>query len=548
MWVGRMPGAEAAGLRRGGSLGRFGGCVAAVVVAVLGLPGAALAASAQTFVYTGSEQTYTVPAGVTEVNITAVGAQGGGGCMTVRGGRGGQISADFAVTPGENLYVEVGGRGGLVPGICQYGGTTAGRNGGGTGGPIGGGGGGGASDVRTLPLAGSGTLSSRMIVAGGGGGGGTPALGGDAGSQGADGSGGLGGGAGTVSGPGAAGTPIGSGCGRGNSTAGGLGTGGTGGGANTTTKGGGGGGGGYYGGGGGGACIGQTTTGGGGGGGSSYVAPSAMNATAAVPTSQASSVTITPVTALVLRPAAGLLFPGTQAEQTVSAPQTLTVQNTGGGTIHISGVTFSGADPQDFAVSANTCLGPLATGATCTVGVTFAPQGQGARDATLSLASDDVAGPASVPVSGTGGPPLAHPAGTPGTGGTSKVERVTCTTVTKRIKRAGREKTRRVKVITHVCRTKVLSGTVTLPSTATGERASISRGRLVYASGIGVSIGTGRWQLTLTDVHPLRPGRYTLTLVRRRGHRTITTRLRVTIARAHRPRRGLPPGVSDRAS
>jgi hypothetical protein len=110
----------------------------------------------------------------------------------------------------------------------------------------------------------------------------------------------------------------------------------------------------------------------------------------------------------------------------------------------------------------------------------------------------------------------------------SEVDLVTCTTVTKTLKRTVRQKTRRVKVTKHVCRAKVVFGTVGPAST--GERASISRGHLMYASGTGVSTGAGGWKLTLTGSRPLRPGGYTLTLVRRRGHRTMTTRVRVTIA------------------
>jgi len=72
----------------------------------LGLAGAALAAGpgSQTFSYTGSEQTYTVPAGVTAVNVTAVGAPGGAG-LTAGGGAGGlgadgaQVTGTLAVTP-----------------------------------------------------------------------------------------------------------------------------------------------------------------------------------------------------------------------------------------------------------------------------------------------------------------------------------------------------------------------------------------------------------------------------------------------------------------
>ncbi len=109
----------------------------------------------QTFSYTGSVQTYTVPAGVTSLTIEAWGAEGYG-----NEGEGGYVSADLAVTAGEVLEIYVGGEG-----I----GTTSGYNGGGQGGSSThgqGGSGGGASDVRR----GAYTLNDRIIVAGGGGG------------------------------------------------------------------------------------------------------------------------------------------------------------------------------------------------------------------------------------------------------------------------------------------------------------------------------------------------------------------------------------------
>ena len=59
-----------------------------------------------TFSYTGAMQTYTVPAGVTSIQIEAFGAQGGG----VFGGNGGQAIAEVPVTPGATLEVYVGGQ------------------------------------------------------------------------------------------------------------------------------------------------------------------------------------------------------------------------------------------------------------------------------------------------------------------------------------------------------------------------------------------------------------------------------------------------------
>src|SRR5689334_4671620 len=137
------------------------------------MPGVALGAS-RTFSYTGAEQTYTVPDGVTTLFVTATGARGGGPTTgtSLLPGEGAVAMGKISVTPGETLYVEVGGAGSVPQG---------GFNGGGNGGDLGyisESGGGGASDVRRVSRSQTGSLDSRLIVAGGGGGSGYPASGG----------------------------------------------------------------------------------------------------------------------------------------------------------------------------------------------------------------------------------------------------------------------------------------------------------------------------------------------------------------------------------
>jgi PKD repeat protein len=118
-------------------------------------------ASKDTFLFTGSAQTFTVPAGITSINVELFGAQGGNGVNTNPGGRGGSVSAILSVTPGEVLQVNVGG-------------TTSNWQGGWNGGGNANSsysqsrGGGGASDIRSGGTA----LTNRIITAGGGGGGG----------------------------------------------------------------------------------------------------------------------------------------------------------------------------------------------------------------------------------------------------------------------------------------------------------------------------------------------------------------------------------------
>ncbi len=253
--------------------------------------------------YTGSIQKWVVPGCVTSVTLQVYGAQGSNGLgpntrtfptasAGGAGGFGGEAIGVLAVTPGDTLYVYVGGQTGW-----NGGGDT------GTGYGLEGGFGGGASDVRYHGT----TLADRVIVAGGGGGGGaggsnslcgpgTPGPGGAGGTGGI----GTGGDTGTESCNGSCptqgdggkgGTLIAGGIGGSGGTGlytgingfnGTLGIGGQAGGTNypsppywvDATGIGGGGGGGYYGGGGGGGAGfagGCGAPGGGGGGGSSYI-------------------------------------------------------------------------------------------------------------------------------------------------------------------------------------------------------------------------------------------------------------------------------------
>jgi hypothetical protein len=245
------------------------------------------ALTTKTFLFTNGEQIFKVPDGVTAITVTAVGGKGanGGGGGNAAGGFGASATAAFNVTPGQILFVNVGGNGS---------GSTAGFNGGGSGGNNGsafvGGGGGGGTDIRTNSRAQVGnTLVTRLIIAGGGGGGGggrgdTGLSGGPAGFAGSSSIVPAGSGTGGTSGGGSAGGLAGSGASR---TAGGgpaglagtFGSGGNGQASNTGVNGGGGGGGGGGKFGGGGAVNGSggDSAGGGGGGGSTDFGDTAKN-------------------------------------------------------------------------------------------------------------------------------------------------------------------------------------------------------------------------------------------------------------------------------
>ena len=228
------------------------------------------AATTTTFLYTGAQQTFVVPAGVTSVQVLAVGGRGGNG-LAPGGGLGGapaEVSGDLEVFPGQKLYVEVGGIG--VDASSE---TIARAFNGGEFAGMGSAGGGGASDVRLVSRPENDTLSSlfsRLLVAAGGGGGGE-GIGGTIGGAGGQ-AGAAGGAASVGTGPGgAAGTEESGGSGCGGSCNGKLGSGSQGATIKAGTAGGGGGGGLF--GGGGGEPNGMEESGGGGGGGGSSLQP-----------------------------------------------------------------------------------------------------------------------------------------------------------------------------------------------------------------------------------------------------------------------------------
>ncbi len=254
----------------------------------------------QIFSFTGAMQTFTVPAGITSLNIEAFGAAGAAGSVgsqaTALGGlagKGGQASGTLAVTPGQVININVGGAAAAAVG---------GYNGGGNGGSSNGGGGGGASDIRV----GGSAIANSVIVASGGGGGGTGGYlgfnatplainGGNGGNSASNGTNGVNSatGGGGFGGTATAGGALGVGCPLAAGIAGASGVSGIGGnGGNgstccgTVNPGGGGGGGGFVGGGGGGGGTAGTTmcafndtgAGGGGAGGSSYTAGAGVTA------------------------------------------------------------------------------------------------------------------------------------------------------------------------------------------------------------------------------------------------------------------------------
>jgi virginiamycin B lyase len=228
----------------------------------------------------------------------------------------------------------------------------------------------------------------------------------------------------------------------------------------------------------------------------------------------------------------------TTPEQSLSAPQTLTLKNEGLAPLNVNGVSFVGADPQDFLLRSSTCNGVIDPESSCQLSVSFAPQASGSRAATMQITSDDYAdSPLSILLSGTAGglpqgpagPPGAGPAGATGPtgaagatgptgprGAAGQVDLVTCTTATKTVK----HKPKKVTTCT--------SRQVSSPATFTSDsevRATLGRRGFVFATGWASG---GR--VLLHTTRALAAGRYTLTLVSGNGRRARVRRSTVEVS------------------
>src|SRR5207248_1914558 len=80
----------------------------------------------------------------------------------------------------------------------------------------------------------------------------------------------------------------------------------------------------------------------------------------------------------------------TQALNTASAAQTVTLTNSGTTPLTITSISDTGANAGDFTETTTCPLSPsaLAAGANCTISVTFKPTATGSRTASLSIADN----------------------------------------------------------------------------------------------------------------------------------------------------------------
>ena len=88
---------------------------------------------------------------------------------------------------------------------------------------------------------------------------------------------------------------------------------------------------------------------------------------------------------------------GLQAVGTTSAPQSITLTNTGSASLSVNGISVQG----DFTQS-NTCNPTIQPGNNCNISVTFTPTISGPRSGALTIADNAVNSPQTVGLSGTG--------------------------------------------------------------------------------------------------------------------------------------------------
>ncbi len=90
-----------------------------------------------------------------------------------------------------------------------------------------------------------------------------------------------------------------------------------------------------------------------------------------------------------------------QTQGTKSAPQSITLTNTGPVQLNLSGMALEGMNAGDY-TQMNTCIGSLRPSAKCVINVIFAPADAGSSSANLAITDDAWGSPQKVSLSGVG--------------------------------------------------------------------------------------------------------------------------------------------------
>jgi hypothetical protein len=92
---------------------------------------------------------------------------------------------------------------------------------------------------------------------------------------------------------------------------------------------------------------------------------------------------------------------GNQAAGSFSASKSVTLTNSGSGSLTLSSIALTGAQADDFVLS-KTCGGSLSAGASCTITVEFAPVSSGSKVASVTITDNASGSPQAIALTGTG--------------------------------------------------------------------------------------------------------------------------------------------------
>jgi len=203
-----------------------------------------------------------------------------------------------------------------------------------------------------------------------------------------------------------------------------------------------------------------------------------------------------------------ITFASSQPQGTASAELPLTVTNNGSANLIVSGVQMGGTDPGDYLID-NGCQEQVKPGASCRIGLRFAPQNQGPSTATMTLLSNAPSADGPVQLSGNGGPPAQGtqgPQGVPGPQGPQGPRGP-----------AGQVICRNGALI--LCSIEFVPGTWTAQSSAATDAFRIVRHGRTVARG---TLAVRRGHVTRQRLPRLARGTYTLTISVGRGHGSKT--------------------------
>jgi uncharacterized protein (TIGR03437 family) len=92
---------------------------------------------------------------------------------------------------------------------------------------------------------------------------------------------------------------------------------------------------------------------------------------------------------------------GSQGVGFTSAPQSVTVTNSGTSALNITSIAITGTNSADFAQT-NTCATSVAAGRSCVISVTFTPKATGTRTASINVSDNASGSPQTISLTGTG--------------------------------------------------------------------------------------------------------------------------------------------------